>query len=209
MPRTAIRSPSRSTASPMRARFQTAPSASTSPAATSSPTTTKPSRPASPAPTRPATASRQPTRRPTPSIPRPRPRSRSPPSAPTISPTTPLAGADQTVEASVTGTDAAGNSFSATDTQAYALDTTAAATITLAAITADNILNATEAGGTVTITGTVAGDAANGDPVTVTVNGVAYEGTVSNGTFSIDVAGSDLLADDDQTVEASVTGTDT
>ena len=38
------------------------------------------------------------------------------------------------------------------------VDTTVAATITINAITADNILNAAEAGGNVAVTGTVGGD---------------------------------------------------
>ena len=43
------------------------------------------------------------------------------------------------------------------------------------------------------ITGTVGGDAAPGDTVTLTVNGNTYTGTVAAGnTFSINVAGADL-----------------
>ena len=52
------------------------------------------------------------------------------------------------------------------------------------------------------------GDVQDGDTVTVTVNGVAYTGTVSSGAFSINVPGSGLLADGDLTVDASVTTTD-
>ena len=104
--------------------------------------------------------------------------------------------------ASVTTTDAAGNSTTATDTQAYAVDTVApAATITLDAITADNIVNAAEAGGTVAVTGTVGGDVQDGDTVTLTVNGITYTGAVAGGAFSIDVAGCDLAADPDTTVD--------
>ena len=56
--------------------------------------------------------------------------------------------ADTNVHASVTATDAAGNATTATDDQAYTVDTVApAASITLDAITADNIVNAAEAGG--------------------------------------------------------------
>ncbi len=94
----------------------------------------------------------------------------------------------------------------ATDTQAYSVDTLApTATITLDAITADNILNAAEAGSTVAVTGTVGGDVADGDTITLTVDGVDYPGTVSAGVFSINVPGSALAADGDATVEASVT----
>ena len=72
-----------------------------------------------------------------------------------------VADADTTVQASVTTTDAAGNATTATDDQTYTVDTVApAATITLDAITADNIVNAAEAGGTVAVTGTVGGDVA-------------------------------------------------
>ena len=53
-----------------------------------------------------------------------------------------------TVHASVTTTDAAGNTTTATADQAYTVDTVApVASITLDAITADNIVNAAEAGG--------------------------------------------------------------
>ena len=118
--------------------------------------------------------------------------------------------ADTNVHASVTATDAAGNAATATDDQAYTVDTVApVASITLDAITGDNIVNAAEAADTtVAITGTVGGDVADGDTVTLTVNGVAYTGTSTGGVFSIDVAGSGLLADPDLTVDASVTTTD-
>ena len=67
-----------------------------------------------------------------------------------------------------------------TDTETYTVDVTAPApTITLtSSITADDIINAAEAGGTVAITGTVGGDVQVGDTVTLTVNGIAYTGTV-------------------------------
>ena len=120
-----------------------------------------------------------------------------------------LADGDLTVDASVTTTDGAGNSTTASDTQLYTLDQVApAASITLNPITVDNIVNITEAGGDVAVTGTVGGDVQDGDTVTVTVNGVAYTGTVSSGAFSINVPGSGLLADGDLTVDASVTTTD-
>ncbi|MFM9939403.1 MAG: beta strand repeat-containing protein, partial [Hyphomicrobiaceae bacterium] len=89
------------------------------------------------------------------------------------------------------------------------LDTIApSATITLDAITTDNIVNIAEGGGSVAVTGTVGGDVADGDTVTLTVNGNTYTGLVSSGLFSISVPGSDLVADGDVTVDASVTTTD-
>ncbi|WP_034605255.1 Ig-like domain-containing protein, partial [Acinetobacter sp. NBRC 100985] len=76
-------------------------------------------------------------------------------------------------------------------------------------ITADNILNAAEAGSTVPVTGTVTGEFTAGDAVTVSVNGVDYSTTLAaDGTWTVDVAGSDLAADPDLTVDASVVVTD-
>ncbi len=116
---------------------------------------------------------------------------------------------DTTIDASVTASDAAGNSLTDTDTETYSVDTAIAATITLDAnITPDDVINIAEAGGNVTITGSVGGDVVDGDTVTLTVNGNNYTGTVSAGAFSIDVAGSDLAADGDTTIDASVTATD-
>ncbi|MGJ8619979.1 MAG: beta strand repeat-containing protein, partial [Methylophilaceae bacterium] len=113
-------------------------------------------------------------------------------------------------DASVATTDAAGNPGSATDTQTYTVDTTAPIpTITLDAnITADDVINAAEAAGTVAVTGSVGGDAQDGDTVTLTVNGNTYTGLVAGGLFSIDVSGADLAADPDTTIDASITTTD-
>src|SRR5207247_2167526 len=118
------------------------------------------------------------------------------------------ADADHTVDASVSTTDAAGNSTTATASHLYSVDTTVTASLAVNAITADNILNAAEAGGTVAVTGTVGGDVQSGDTVTLTINGNVYTGAVSGSTFSINVAGSDLAADADHTVDASVSTTD-
>ncbi|MFV1450312.1 Ig-like domain-containing protein [Maribacter sp. HS] len=118
---------------------------------------------------------------------------------------------DTTVDGSVTTTDTAGNSATATDTQAYSVDTVAPViTLNIDDITADNILNATEAAADVTVTGTVSGDFNTGDTVTLTVDGSDYTGTVdAAGDYSIDVPGSKLTADPDTTVDGSVTTTDT
>ena len=69
------------------------------------------------------------------------------------------------------------------DTETYTVDVTAPApTITLTSnITADDVINAAEAGGNIAITGTVGGDADDGDTVTLTVNGTNYTGTVCGG----------------------------
>ena len=116
---------------------------------------------------------------------------------------------DATIDASVTTIDSAGNSTTATDTEGYTVDTTADASITLAAnITTDDIINATEAGGSIAVSGTVGGDVVDGDIVTLTINGKTFIGLVSGGTFTVNVPGSDLVADSDLTISASVTATD-
>ncbi|WP_301897475.1 Ig-like domain-containing protein, partial [Vibrio cholerae] len=76
-------------------------------------------------------------------------------------------------------------------------------------ITADDIINAEEAGQQIPVSGTVTGEFKAGDIVTLTVNGKPYTGPVgADGRFTILVAGSDLAADADQTIDASVTSTD-
>ena len=122
-----------------------------------------------------------------------------------------LADADGKVDASVTTTDAAGNSTTATTVQAYAVDIAApvASVVLTPNITADDVVNAQEAVGTVAVTGTVGGDVKAGDTVTLTINGKAFAGVVSSlKSFSIGVSGSDLAADADGKVDASVTTSD-
>src|SRR5262249_43158578 len=113
--------------------------------------------------------------------------------------------------ANVTLADAAGNVGAGTDTQGYTVDVTGPApTIALTrTVTADDIVNAAETGGTGAITGTVGGDAPPGETGTLTVNGVNYTGTVTAGnTFSVNVAGSDLAADADFTIDAFISKAD-
>ncbi|WP_251309351.1 retention module-containing protein, partial [Halomonas sp. NCCP-2165] len=112
-------------------------------------------------------------------------------------------------ELTVTATvqDQAGNEATATD--AADLDTEASATISIDTIAGDDVINAAEAGDdiTITITGSVGGDAGEGDSVTLTVGGTDYTGTVdADGNYAIEVPGS-VLAGDNQ-VEASVSGSD-
>jgi len=115
---------------------------------------------------------------------------------------------DGTHTLKITATDAVGNS--ASTTQSVTVDTQITATIALDEnITNDDIINAADANGTITITGTTGGDVKEGDTVTLTINGNTYLGTVkADGTFAIAVAGSDLAADPDATIDASVTTTD-
>jgi hypothetical protein len=119
-----------------------------------------------------------------------------------------LADGNLTVVASVT--DAAGNRAEARDDTTL-LDTTPPdVSIALDAdITADDVINAAEAGQQIPVSGTVSGEFNDGDTVTLTVNGKPFTGPVDgDGRFTILVAGSDLAADGDKTIDASVTSTD-
>ncbi|MEL7596471.1 Ig-like domain-containing protein [Aeromonas veronii] len=114
---------------------------------------------------------------------------------------------DTEFTATVTGSDDAGNPFSASTTSTHTVDTSASATIELNVIAGDDILNAEEAKGDVAVTGTVGGDAKEGDTVTLTIGVNTYTGKVqADNTFSINVPGSVLAAN--SSVNASVTATD-
>ncbi|PQJ93230.1 VCBS domain-containing protein, partial [Aliivibrio sifiae] len=76
-------------------------------------------------------------------------------------------------------------------------------------ITADNVINAQESNSSVDVTGSVSGDFNVGDIVTLNVNGAQHTGAVdSQGHYSIAVPGSELTADADQKIEASIAVTD-
>jgi VCBS repeat-containing protein len=106
-----------------------------------------------------------------------------------------------------TATDPAGNT--ATDNAGGVVDASISASIALDAVTADNILDGTEAAGTVTLTGTVGGDVMPGAMVTLTVGGQTHTGTVAaDRSFSIDVPGSTLANAASTTVVASVGASD-
>ncbi|HFT1106358.1 TPA: Ig-like domain-containing protein [Escherichia coli] len=107
---------------------------------------------------------------------------------------------DATVQASVSNIN--GNTASAT--HAYSVDATAP-TLAINTIATDDILNAAEAGNPLTISGTSTAEA--GQTVTVTLNGVAYIGTVqAGGSWSVSVPTADLsnLTASPYTVSASV-----
>ncbi|MDL5027309.1 VCBS domain-containing protein [Vibrio sp. TMPB1044] len=77
-------------------------------------------------------------------------------------------------------------------------------------ITADNVINAQESNSSIDITGSVSGDYNAGDIVTLDVNGTQHTGVVdAKGHYSIAVPGSELIADADQKIEASIAVTDT
>ncbi|HHP0481778.1 TPA: VCBS domain-containing protein, partial [Vibrio campbellii] len=76
-------------------------------------------------------------------------------------------------------------------------------------ITADSVINAQESNSSINITGSVSGDFSIGDIVTLDVNGAQHTGTVdAKGHYSIAVPGSELIADADQQIEASIAVTD-
>ncbi|MER1969205.1 Ig-like domain-containing protein, partial [Castellaniella sp. GW247-6E4] len=109
---------------------------------------------------------------------------------------------------SVTTTDAAGNSTTTTATHDYSVDTVAPElAVSVDPITADNVINATESGGSVSVTGKVTGEFNEGDVVTLTVGSSSLVGAVgADGTWTIVVAGSDLAASD--ALSVSVTTVD-
>jgi hypothetical protein len=119
-----------------------------------------------------------------------------------------VADSDTTIAASVSSTDAAGNTGTGTGNKPFTVNGAAPApTITLNDVTLDNVLNAAEAGGNVTITGSTTGTQ-TGDTVNLVVNGQTFTATVdASGNFSISVPGSDLAADSDTTIAASVSTT--
>ncbi|WP_285663045.1 Ig-like domain-containing protein, partial [Phytopseudomonas straminea] len=122
-----------------------------------------------------------------------------------------VADAGKTINASISTTDAAGNIGTATDSEGYSVDVTAPVpTISLDAnITADDVINIAESTQQIPVTGTVGGDAKVGDTVTLTVNGKTFTGQVqTDKTFSINVPGSDLVADAGKTINASISTTD-
>ncbi|WED25381.1 VCBS domain-containing protein [Vibrio sp. DW001] len=114
------------------------------------------------------------------------------------------------IEATIQTTDAVGNVGSATTgSQVFTVDTQIHVAIQTDPITADNVINAQESNSSVDITGVVSGDFNVGDIVTLNVNGAQHTGAVdSQGHYSIAVPGSELTADADQKIEASIAVTD-
>ncbi|MCZ3044033.1 Ig-like domain-containing protein, partial [Acinetobacter baumannii] len=116
-------------------------------------------------------------------------------------------------EVEAIATDPAGNpSLPGTATVDAVGSNTDGVNFTVDSVTADNVINASEASGNVTVTGVlknVPADAAN-TVVTVVINGQTYTATVDStaGTWTVSVPGSDLTADADKTIDAKVTFTD-
>ncbi|QAY37403.1 Ig-like domain-containing protein [Photobacterium damselae subsp. damselae] len=117
------------------------------------------------------------------------------------------------VKATVTTTDAAGNRATATDDHTYSIDTDIAAKITITSIATDDVINADEAHSKVPVTGTVGADVKAGDTVTVIVDGKTVgTTTVENHdgklTWTAQVDGSVLEHASTDSIKATVTTTD-
>ncbi|MCA5921957.1 Ig-like domain-containing protein, partial [Pectobacterium brasiliense] len=114
------------------------------------------------------------------------------------------------ISATVTTRDAAGNATTANTSHAYGVDTVApVASISIDNVTSDNVINATESGQTIAVTGQVGNEVKAGDAVTVKVGTETYQTTVNTDgkTWSVNVPGAVLAANGD--VSASVTTRDT
>ncbi|WP_233981628.1 Ig-like domain-containing protein, partial [Pectobacterium versatile] len=78
--------------------------------------------------------------------------------------------ANSDVSATVTTRDTAGNVTTANTTHTYSVDTVApVASISIDNVTSDNVINVSESGQTITVTGKVDNDVKAGDTVTVKV----------------------------------------
>nr|WP_250127242.1 Ig-like domain-containing protein [Pectobacterium quasiaquaticum] len=114
------------------------------------------------------------------------------------------------ISATVTTRDTAGNVTTANTSHAYGVDTVApVASITIDAVTSDNIINATESGQTIAVTGQVGNEVNAGDTITVNVGTETYQTTVNadGKTWNVNVPGSVLAANSD--ISATVTTRDT
>ncbi len=106
--------------------------------------------------------------------------------------------ADTSFDVNVASSNDAGNTVTSSVTSSHTVDSSAdAGTVSVANITADDIVNASEDDADITVTGTASGgDISTGDTVSFTVDGTDYSTTVqADGSWSVDVAGSDLAAD--------------
>lgn len=125
-----------------------------------------------------------------------------------LAPTQGVEGVSGIIEARIDSVDNAGNPAFAIDPDgtSFSIDTLApTASIELAPnITGDGLIDFGESLGNIKITGTVGLDVQDGDIVTLLINNQTYAGSVVGGSFSIDVLGSDLVADPDSIIDASV-----
>nr|WP_237667996.1 Ig-like domain-containing protein [Vibrio toranzoniae] len=121
--------------------------------------------------------------------------------------------ADTEFDVNVASTDGAGNPVTSTGSSTHTVDTTAAPGLVLIqTIAGDKIVNSEESeeGVEVVVAGiAVGGDISEGDTITLLVNGNAYTTTVDgDGKWSMDVLGSDLVAQTPNQITATATSYD-
>ncbi|RNF52003.1 retention module-containing protein [Marinomonas hwangdonensis] len=114
--------------------------------------------------------------------------------------------ADTAFDVVVTSSNSSGDTVQSVGNSTHTVDQSALlVNLDIDPITDDSTINTAESNSTVTVTGRVTGEAFNSGVVTLVINNVTYETAVnSDGTWSVDVAGSDLSADSDRIVDASV-----
>ncbi|MCE0827396.1 retention module-containing protein [Buttiauxella sp. A2-C2_NF] len=120
--------------------------------------------------------------------------------------------ADQTITYRVTGEDDVGNTLTVVKTNDITIDQQAANSIHIDTLAGDDKVNAAEhSNPTTLVTGTITGDAQNGDTVTLTLNGTQLPGvyTLHDGlkTFEIPVD-NHLLKEGENKIDVTLTGQD-
>ncbi|WP_244202427.1 retention module-containing protein [Buttiauxella warmboldiae] len=97
--------------------------------------------------------------------------------------------ANPNIHATVTSTDAAGNTTQASSDHTVDIDLDIHNAVTIATVAGDDIVNANESRLPTLIAGEVGGDAKAGDPITVTVQGQQFHGVVvdDNGQLGYEV----------------------
>lgn len=107
----------------------------------------------------------------------------------------------------IDSSDSAGNTGTSSLNKTFSQDLNLVATVTIDNITSDNVINFFESEGNVTVSGLTSGEIYFDDNVSVNVNGVDYNTTVTADlNWSVSVLGSDLVAD--TYIVASVISTD-
>ncbi|MCG9558318.1 Ig-like domain-containing protein [Vibrio kanaloae] len=114
---------------------------------------------------------------------------------------------DTDFNVTVESTDIAGNSSNSTGISEHSYnDTPLIVNLNVDPVTDDSIINSSESQAAITITGSVTGDEFSSGTVSLVINGNQYTGVVNpdTGLFEIEVNGSDLVADSDTIIDASV-----
>lgn len=120
---------------------------------------------------------------------------------------------DQTITYKVTGVDGVGNTLTVTDTNTITIDHDVKNEVHIGTVAGDDKVNIAEHSNLTTmISGTVSGDAQDGDVVTLMLNGKPVGTyTLQSGlkTFDIPVDNKDLIEGDSNKLDVSFTGHDT